>query len=387
MPAATAAADPPDEPPGRVIQAPRVAGRAERQPSVTGHWPNSRVFVLPTITAPAALQPPDDLGVLSATGNSPGAAERGRLACEVHVVLDRDRHAEQRPRARRRPAAGRPRAASASAASARTRRKALSVGWVASIRARRRATSVDRGHRAVGEQFAGPFQAEDVVHPQLLFVRTNSNRRTAFRSRGRRWTAMNAEQTTRRRSRRQQTKLWRVPVVRVARITPHLARITVGGEQLADFTGTGTDQNVLLYFYDDDVVLPEPLTLDAARGMWSQVRPTMRSYTISRHDPAANEIDFDFVLHGDEGPRVGVGVGREARRPADLRRPVAQLPARPGRRLVPAGRRRDRAPGHRGDPARPARRRAGPGLPRDRRPRRAPGAARARRHGDRVAAP
>jgi NADPH-dependent ferric siderophore reductase len=35
--------------------------------------------------------------------------------------------------------------------------------------------------------------------------------------------------------------------------------------------------------------------------MWSQVRPTMRSYTISGHDAAAGEIDFDFVLH-DAGP-------------------------------------------------------------------------------------
>jgi NADPH-dependent ferric siderophore reductase len=28
----------------------------------------------------------------------------------------------------------------------------------------------------------------------------------------------------------------------------------------------------------------------------------MRSYTIRRHDPERNEIDFDFVLHGDHGP-------------------------------------------------------------------------------------
>ena len=106
--------------------------------------------------------------------------------------------------------------------------------------------------------------------------------------------------TVSRRSRRQQTKLWRVPVLRVARLTPHMTRVTVGGPDLADFAYAGTDQNVMLYFYPDDVELPEPLTLEAARGMWSQVRPLTRTYTVRRYD--AGEIDFDFVLHEDAGP-------------------------------------------------------------------------------------
>jgi NADPH-dependent ferric siderophore reductase len=112
--------------------------------------------------------------------------------------------------------------------------------------------------------------------------------------------AMNT--TVSRRSRRQQTKLWRVPVVRVARLTPRMTRVTVGGPDLADFAYAGTDQNVMLYFYPDDVELPEPLTLAAVRGMWSQVRPLTRTYTVSRYDRAACEIDFDFVLHSDAGP-------------------------------------------------------------------------------------
>jgi NADPH-dependent ferric siderophore reductase len=108
--------------------------------------------------------------------------------------------------------------------------------------------------------------------------------------------------TVSRRSRRQQTKLWRVPVLRVERVTPHMARVTVGGPDLADFAAAGTDQNVMLYFYPDDVVLPEPLTLESARGMWSQVRPLTRTYTIRRYDRDTCEIDFDFVLHEDAGP-------------------------------------------------------------------------------------
>jgi NADPH-dependent ferric siderophore reductase len=81
-----------------------------------------------------------------------------------------------------------------------------------------------------------------------------------------------------------------------------MARITVGGPQIDDFVGAGTDENVMLYLYEPGADLPEPLTLETARTAMSRVRPYMRSYTIRRHDPVANEIDFDFVLHGDHGP-------------------------------------------------------------------------------------
>jgi NADPH-dependent ferric siderophore reductase len=109
-------------------------------------------------------------------------------------------------------------------------------------------------------------------------------------------------QTSGRRTRRPVTRLWRVPVRRVERVTPRLVRVTVGGDELADFVSAGTDQNVMLYFYPGDAELPSPLTLESARAMWSQVRPLTRTYTIRRHDPVAREVDFDFVLHDAPGP-------------------------------------------------------------------------------------
>lgn len=104
-----------------------------------------------------------------------------------------------------------------------------------------------------------------------------------------------------RRPRRQPVRLWRVPVCRVERVTPRMARVTVAGDELVDFPAAGTDQNVMLYFYPDGVVLPDPLTLESARAKWSQVRPMTRTYTIRRHDPSTGEIDFDFVVHGSHG--------------------------------------------------------------------------------------
>lgn len=81
-----------------------------------------------------------------------------------------------------------------------------------------------------------------------------------------------------------------------------MARVTVGGPELADFAGPGTDQHVMLYFYPPGTELPEPLTLETARQRMSSIRPSMRSYTIRRHDPVRHQIDIDFVLHDHGGP-------------------------------------------------------------------------------------
>jgi NADPH-dependent ferric siderophore reductase len=124
--------------------------------------------------------------------------------------------------------------------------------------------------------------------------------------------------------RRPPVRLWRVPVHRIERVTPRMARVTVAGAELADFPGAGTDQNVMLYFYPDAVRLPEPLTLESARAMWSRVRPMTRTYTVRRHDPRAGEIDFDFVLHGSHGLAAGWA---ERARPGDLLIFVGPSPA------------------------------------------------------------
>ena len=98
MPAATAAADPPDEPPG--VRAGshglRVMPKVE---SVVPKTHSSGTRVMPTTTAPAVAQPAHDLVVLRPAG--PGRCPRAvphRLARDGDVVLDRDRDAGERQR-------------------------------------------------------------------------------------------------------------------------------------------------------------------------------------------------------------------------------------------------------------------------------------------------
>lgn len=105
--------------------------------------------------------------------------------------------------------------------------------------------------------------------------------------------------------------LYSTVVRRLEQVTPRLLRVTVGGDDLAGFIDTGTDQQVKLYFYDDVSVLPRPLTLDLARSLRPEVAPVMRSYTVRRFRPADEEMDIDFVQHGGvaagwaEAARVG----------------------------------------------------------------------------------
>lgn len=67
------------------------------------------------------------------------------------------------------------------------------------------------------------------------------------------------------------------------RITPAMLRLTLAGEELADFSSRGFDDHI-------KVIVP-----DGTGGT------VMRDYTPRRHDAAANELIIDFALH-DAGP-------------------------------------------------------------------------------------
>jgi NADPH-dependent ferric siderophore reductase len=74
-------------------------------------------------------------------------------------------------------------------------------------------------------------------------------------------------------------------VLRTAWLTPHMVRVTLGGDGLAGFgAGAFTDHYVKLQF-------PEP----------GSERPVQRTYTVRSWDPETGELAIDFVAHGDEG--------------------------------------------------------------------------------------
>ncbi|MFE2519171.1 siderophore-interacting protein [Streptomyces mirabilis] len=92
-------------------------------------------------------------------------------------------------------------------------------------------------------------------------------------------------------------------VVRTERLTPHMQRVVLGGEGLAEFTaGTSTDHYVKLLFAPGGVTYPEPFDLERIREELPREQwPVTRTYTVRAWDPELRELTLDFVVHGDEG--------------------------------------------------------------------------------------
>lgn len=98
-------------------------------------------------------------------------------------------------------------------------------------------------------------------------------------------------------------KMRLLQVVRTTQVSPQLLRVTLGGADLQDFVSASFDDHVKVFFPadgDDKPVLPQ-VTADGIVLPEGQPRPAARDYTPRRYDAAKQELDLEFVLHGD-GP-------------------------------------------------------------------------------------
>ena len=105
-------------------------------------------------------------------------------------------------------------------------------------------------------------------------------------------------------------------VLRTERLTPHMIRVVLGGDGLADFgAGAYTDHYVKLLFPRPGVAYPVPMDMTAVRRDFPREQwPRQRSYTVRSWDAGARELTIDFVYHGDEGL---AGPWAAAARPGD----------------------------------------------------------------------
>ena len=144
-------------------------------------------------------------------------------------------------------------------------------------------------------------------------------------------------------------------VVAVERVTPHLVRVTLGGDDLEGFHSPGFDDHAKLFFPDPKTGVLTVPTAGPDGPVWPEGRkPTMRDYTPRRFDAQARTLEIDFALHeagpatqwaeqAAPGQRLGVGgprgsfivptnfdwhllIGDDTALPAISRR-LAELPA------------------------------------------------------------
>ncbi|MFT4010689.1 MAG: siderophore-interacting protein [Nocardioidaceae bacterium] len=109
------------------------------------------------------------------------------------------------------------------------------------------------------------------------------------------------------------------------RVGPHVVRVVLAGDSLADFTENGfTDSYVKLVFVDPTLGLEPPYDLRELRQtLPSEQQPIVRTYTVRWVDRATRRLAIDFVTH-DASATDGVAAPWAAR-------------AVPGDRLVLTG--------------------------------------------------
>ncbi|MFB6982771.1 siderophore-interacting protein [Streptomyces scopuliridis] len=106
-------------------------------------------------------------------------------------------------------------------------------------------------------------------------------------------------------------------VLRTERVTPSMARVVLGGPDLARMATAGRDQRVKLFLPrpgERAPVMPDPARADwydAWRELDPDIRGIMRTYTVRELRRNPHELVIDFALHGTEGDdeRNGQGNG------------------------------------------------------------------------------
>jgi NADPH-dependent ferric siderophore reductase len=101
---------------------------------------------------------------------------------------------------------------------------------------------------------------------------------------------------------RHPVKFRRLEVCRVTPISPALVRITLRGDDLADFESSSFDDHVKIFFpLSPDEKLPLPTVDENGKSLFPEPRPIARDFTPRRFDRAARELDIEFALH-EAGP-------------------------------------------------------------------------------------
>lgn len=93
-------------------------------------------------------------------------------------------------------------------------------------------------------------------------------------------------------------------VIRTTDVTPHMRRVTLGGEEIEGLD-TAAGPNIKVFLPRPGQTKPVLPTIgpdDRPVFTPEDQRPYTRTYTVRAYRADAGEMDVDFVLHGDDGP-------------------------------------------------------------------------------------
>lgn len=92
-------------------------------------------------------------------------------------------------------------------------------------------------------------------------------------------------------------------VKRAHHVAPHLVRVTLGGPEARNITSYGMDDDIRIQIPEDFDAIPLPpvVHFNPLRLIYPDNAPPsqMRAITIRRLDPDNEELDLEFVMHGE----------------------------------------------------------------------------------------
>lgn len=111
-------------------------------------------------------------------------------------------------------------------------------------------------------------------------------------------------------------KFIELEVLENQQLSPHIRRVTLGGDEVSAMTPQGYDQWFRFFMRregQDELRIPKsPSTwFPQYLAMRSSQRPWIRNYTVRDFRLEASELDIDFVCHEDPGPGAAWAISAE----------------------------------------------------------------------------
>jgi NADPH-dependent ferric siderophore reductase len=103
---------------------------------------------------------------------------------------------------------------------------------------------------------------------------------------------------------RHELRMRRLEVRSVESLTPHMLRVTLGGDDLEGFRSPGFDDHVKLFFPDPEtgeLSLPRIGPEGVSKPVPGEAPRLMRDYTPRQYDAASKTLVIDFAMH-ESGP-------------------------------------------------------------------------------------
>ncbi|BDR16644.1 siderophore-interacting protein [Vibrio sp. STUT-A11] len=94
-------------------------------------------------------------------------------------------------------------------------------------------------------------------------------------------------------------------------LTPHLIRVTFGGDDLIGFPENRNGGHIKVFFPNQESgILQLPIRYED-RVEYPEHKPVPRAYSVRKYHHESNELDIDFVAHGEGSPGSGWAINAQ----------------------------------------------------------------------------